>query len=118
MTVAQGEELLVAVDDLSWEDAPGYGPGARAKILRNGGTTDSWTILLDLPPGWILPEHRHLAGEQRLILEGGYTVNGRSISAGSYAYVPKGVQHGEVSSESGCRLLIISDVEPAAEHVA
>ena len=110
------EEFLVTIEDLPWEDAPGYGPGARAKILRNGGATDSWTVLLDLPPGWILPEHRHLAAEQRLILEGGYTVDGgRPIIAGSYAYVPKGAHHGEVTSETGCRLLVISDTEPGAE---
>ena len=63
----------------------------------------------------MLPEHRHLAAEQRLILERGYTVNGIPIIAGCYVYVPMGVHHGEVTSETGCRLMIISDAEPGAQ---
>ena len=62
-------------DDKHWESADDYSPGTKRKVLRN--ENGSRTVLLKLPPGFIIPPHSHIVTEQHFILEGEYFNNGK-----------------------------------------
>ena len=65
--------------------------------------------LFKLEPGAELPTHVHRSFEHHaLILEGGCVAGDRYLRAGSYEYVPPGVEHGiERTGPEGCTLFYV-----------
>jgi len=94
-------------DEKHWENADDYFPGTKRKVLRN--ENGSRTVLLKLPPGFVIPPHSHITTEQHVILEGEYVNDGKKYPKGSYQLISPGEQHGSFESEKGALILIIWD---------
>lgn len=94
-------------DETGWQNAEGYQEGTRIKTLRDG--IDSKTILLKLPPGFILNSHTHVYNEQHLVLEGEYESEGRQYNSGTYRFIPAHKDHGPFTSKAGAIVLVIWD---------
>jgi anti-sigma factor ChrR (cupin superfamily) len=94
-------------DETGWKNAEGYEEGTRIKSLRND--TDSKTILLKLPQGFVLNSHTHIYDEQHLVLEGEYECEGEKYHSGTYRFIPAHKDHGPFTSRSGAVILVIWD---------
>ena len=97
----------VNVNDLEWSGAVEYPTGTEEKVLSMGGSIAPRTILLKLPPGWKMNNHSHRFTELHYVLEGQVESQGHKYSAGSFRVIPKGVDHGPFSSETGAIVLVI-----------
>ena len=96
-------------NEMQWQDAPQYPPGTQIKVLRAGGDSACWTVLLKLPPFWRMEAHTHTTSEQHYVLEGEYESEGRVYTAGSYRLIPKGSFHGPLATHSGAVVLVMWD---------
>ena len=96
----------IKTNDLPWQPAEGYGPGAEEKVLNEGNSIAPRTILLKIPPGWRMEAHSHLNTELHFIVEGEYKSQGKTFPAGTFCIIPKGVRHGAYSTESGATILV------------
>ncbi|HSL88404.1 MAG TPA: cupin domain-containing protein [Ignavibacteriaceae bacterium] len=94
-------------DETGWHNAEGYHDGTRIKKLRDD--VDSKTILLKLPPGFVLNSHTHIHNEQHLVLEGEYESEGRQYTSGTYRFIPAHKDHGPFTSKTGAIVLVIWD---------
>ena len=94
-------------DELGWEEAAGYPVGTRLKTLRDDHTAK--TILLKLPPGFVMDSHSHVTPEQHLVLEGEYESEGSVYTSGTYQLIPAGTDHGPFKSKTGGIILIVWD---------
>ena len=94
-------------DEKHWKNANDYFPGTKRKVLRN--ENGSRSVLLKLPPGFVIPPHSHITTEQHVILEGEYVNNGKVYRKGSFQLISPREQHGSFESEKGALLLIIWD---------
>ncbi len=94
-------------DEKHWKNADDYFPGTLRKILRD--ENGSRTVLLKLPPGFVIPPHSHITTEQHFILGGEYVNNGKYFPVGSYQLISPGEQHGSFTSEKGATILVIWD---------
>ncbi|MFK8017319.1 MAG: cupin domain-containing protein [Gammaproteobacteria bacterium] len=79
-------------------------PGNHVKVLRSDD--DTMSILVRLEPGTTFPEHYHPADEETFVVEGETWFGDIHLVAGDYHLAPKGTHHGEVTTETGCVLLI------------
>ncbi|MEO0996103.1 MAG: cupin domain-containing protein [Pseudomonadota bacterium] len=95
------ELLTVAGAGGDWQET---GPGNRVKILRSDDETLSMLVQLD--PGTTFPAHSHPADEETLVLQGETWFGDIHLKAGDYHLAPKGTEHGEVTTETGCTLFI------------
>lgn len=94
------------IEAMPWEPVE-HAPGVRMKILWRFG--DYVQTLLRAEPGATIPGRPHLAAHHHVwVVSGSATLVGRHVTAGSYAYVPPGVDHQltEVGPE-GCEVLQI-----------
>ena len=80
---------------------PAQAPGVEYRALRGRNT-----VMLRMGPNTWYPEHRHVADEQCLVVEGAVTSEGVTVHAGDYVFMPKGSLHAPLYSEMGCVLLI------------
>jgi anti-sigma factor ChrR (cupin superfamily) len=94
-------------DETGWHNAEGYHEGTRIKKLRDD--VDSKTILLKLPPGFVLNSHTHIHNEQHLVLEGEYESENRQYTSGTYRFIPAHKDHGPFTSKAGAIVLVICD---------
>ena len=100
-------EVLVHSPDLEWEQAVGYGPDTRRKILRRGESGQPLTVLLELPPGFRMDRHTHVHAEHHYILQGEYESMGERFREGSYRMIPGHTDHGPFSTETGALVLVV-----------
>jgi putative transcriptional regulator len=64
--------------------------------------------LLRLQPGQGLPQHRHVAGEYTVVLQGGYTDNTGSYRVGDFAIGPGAAEHEPIADPGdACIALIV-----------
>ena len=99
--------VSIHVNDLKWSGAPGYPLGTEEKVLSMGGSIAPRTTLLRLPPGWEMDTHSHRFTELHYVLEGQVESQGQKYTAGTFRVIPKGVDHGPFSSETGAVVLVI-----------
>ncbi len=104
MTVDSGTQLNT--NEMVWESTPSVLHGAEGKVLRDGTQDGTWTVLLRLPPGWEIRDHRHTSTEERFVLAGEYTIDGVRCGAGTYQMIPAGEAHERATSAFGCELLV------------
>lgn len=102
-------EMVCNTHEMEWQKAHQYPLGAEFKILRDGEDSNAWTILLKLPPEWMMSAHTHMVTEEHYVLEGEYEMDGRSFPAGNYHFIPQGTTHGPLSSRSGAVILVSWD---------
>jgi anti-sigma factor ChrR (cupin superfamily) len=80
-----------AIEAMPWEPRPGQ-DGVWQKTLWRSG--DVVVGLLRFAHGATEPGHAHHAAHHHIwVVSGSATVAGRSLTEGSYAYVPPGVVH-------------------------
>lgn len=89
-----------------WKSTP-Y-EGVTVKILYFDKATKHITSLLKLEPGARYPAHRHAADEQCLVIEGDARLGPVGVSKGDFEFAVAGTEHGVVTTDNGCVLLIIS----------
>ena len=87
-------------------------PGVSAKLLHLDKETRIATSVLRLEPGAIYPAHHHNDLEQCLVLSGDIRLGTNiHIHAGDYEKALAGTDHGHLTSDTGCEVLIISSLE-------
>jgi anti-sigma factor ChrR (cupin superfamily) len=101
------QEIFFNCNDLDWQPAQNYPMCTFRKVLRD--YEDKKTILLRLPPGFIMDKHSHTVVEQHYVLEGSYEIEGKIFEQGSYQLIPPGFSHGPFYSKNGAIILIIWD---------
>lgn len=115
---------LVAADI---EATPFQIPGAqgefRIQILNEDQARGVVTTIVHLPPGGVIPAHRHQAGaEMHYVLEGDLIEAGQEMGEGSFLTHAPGQVHGPHESRSGAKVLTVQqwqskdgsfDFEPA-----
>jgi quercetin dioxygenase-like cupin family protein len=103
-SVARG--LTFALEaETPWQPHPV--PGIRMKVLSHNPEQGYATLLLDVAPGTRLPGHHHSAAEECFVLSGTLTACGRTIGPGDFHHADAGTDHGEIFTETGCRVLLI-----------
>jgi hypothetical protein len=120
-----GREHVEFVDsrEMPWRPAalPGFGDGARKKVLSEDSETGAATLLLSLPAGW----RRDAVGyygmpEEVFVLEGDLAVGPERLAVGCYSYLPPGMAHGPLASTAGCLALVMFEGRPefveSADH--
>ena len=81
-------------------------PGVAAKVLHDDGRVRTW--LARLEAGARVPPHAHDGDEEILLLEGACIAGGVPMRQGDYQFSPSGSHHGEMTTASGCVLLLRS----------
>ena len=77
--------------------------GVRYRSLRYDRATRAGAVLIEMAPDTTYGEHRHIEGEDVLVLEGGLVVGSRTLAAGEHLYSPPGSVH-EPRTIEGCLL--------------
>jgi anti-sigma factor ChrR (cupin superfamily) len=90
---------IVRPEDTAWENTPVPGVEIRPLLGRK-------TILVRMAPGTMLPPHEHRTAEQCLVLEGSVRSDDITAHAGDFTFMPAGSRHSQLSTETGCLLLI------------
>ncbi|MEW5993617.1 MAG: cupin domain-containing protein [Candidatus Zixiibacteriota bacterium] len=98
--------VTINANDLNWQPAEAYPAGAEEKVLSVGGTMAPRTILLRIPPGWSMEAHSHVFTELHYVLEGEYESQGETYPSGSYRVIPKEVEHGPFTTDTGAVILV------------
>jgi len=90
--------------DIKWMDGPASLPaGAKVALLEgNPAQEGPFTMRLQLPDGFQIQPHWHPAVEHVTVISGTFNLgmgekfdksSGRSLAAGSFAFMPPGVRH-------------------------
>lgn len=85
-------------------------PGIRMKVLAMDRKRGIATLLLDVAPGAVFPAHHHGSDEECYVVSGTLIACGRSIGPGDFHHADGGSDHGELRTDTGCRVLLV--VEP------
>lgn len=78
---ALGRSLTIRANEGKWVE---MWDGVFVKRLFTDKDKGTVTTLFKLLPGASIPQHRHLAAEECLVLEGDYHINGEVLGAGDY----------------------------------
>jgi anti-sigma factor ChrR (cupin superfamily) len=100
---------FVHVDELPWEETKF--PGVRTKTLLFDRETGTATVLLEMDPGAILPDHEHVLIEQTYVLKGRLVDKegpdeGGEVGPGDYVWRPAGSRHAAWTPEGGLMIAI------------
>ena len=101
------QEVYVDCNEMEWAPAANYPSGTLIKILRDYDGRK--TVILKMPAGFNVEKHSHNSVEQHYVMEGEYTIDGKSYGKGTYQLLPAGYEHGPFSSAKGATLLIVWD---------
>ncbi|HEY7320380.1 MAG TPA: cupin domain-containing protein [Candidatus Binatia bacterium] len=102
-------ELKFYTPEMTWEPLALFPGDAEAKILRLEAAGGARTLLVRLQPGCKIVPHSHLAAVQHYVLEGEYETEGEIFRAGTYRLLPKDVDVGTISTQTGTTILMIYD---------
>jgi quercetin dioxygenase-like cupin family protein len=96
------------VSTLSWRPFAGIA-GLRDRVLWQDPAGKSFAGLLHLDSGASVLPHIHLRATHHLwVVSGSCTIDGRTLDAGSYGFVPAGRTHGiEQVGRAGCLLFYL-----------
>ena len=121
-TVSAKEAEVRTATDHKWEANPAVA-GAESSVLWGDPKTGAYAALRRVKAGTVLPRHTHsenqkvisIAGTIALDIEG---IGAKSVGAGSYVFIPKGLAHSAVC-EAGADCLYLeiqpgpADMKPA-----
>jgi hypothetical protein len=82
--------------------------GVRYQTLFADRAANRRTVLLEMAPGSVFPDHEHASIEEVILLEGDLAIGGTVLRKHDYIRIRPGVAHGEPRSEGGCIALVIS----------
>ena len=95
--------VTVRRDDGVWQS---LAPDIAMKVLDSDDSMRAF--LLRLAPGACLPGHRHAEDEMSFVLEGECTLGDVTVGPGDYHLARAGSAHGDVTTRTGCLLLVRS----------
>ena len=101
--VRNQEAIVTTRSHENWKP---FAPGVEAKVLHDDGSVRTW--LARLEAGARVPPHVHDGDEEILLLEGACIAGGVPMQQGDYQFSPSGSHHGEMTTASGCVLLLRS----------
>jgi len=91
-------------------------PGVRIKPLSDDERDGVTVFLLEMDAGSRFPAHRHHGVEMAYVLEGDLRSGATRLGAGDFLRAPAGSEHEHLSSEGGCRALLITASENLPRH--
>ena len=102
--------IMVKANEI--EPAPFTIPGAtgefRIQILNEDQAKGVVTTIVHLPPGGVIPAHKHQAGaEMHYVLDGDLIDAGQTFGAGTFLTHAAGQVHGPHESRGGARVLTV-----------
>jgi hypothetical protein len=108
-----------AVASLPWRPFAGIA-GVRDRVLWRDPAGKSVAGLLHLDPDASLLPHIHLRATHHLwVVSGSCAIDGRTLNAGSYGFVPAGRSHGiEQVGRAGCLLFYVYSHQGQPEQPA
>lgn len=111
--VREADRVVVGVeiqrDDPSlWLD---FAPGVRRRLMWTDGAQAA--MLYATEPGAAVPHHGHRHDEECLMLAGELFLDDILLREGEYQLAPKGTEHREVTTDTGCLLFAHGDLELA-----
>ena len=106
--VPEGFSFRLGHDD-DWLPHPV--PGIRMKVLALNRERDYATLLLDVAPGTRFPPHHHGGDEECYVVSGTLVSCGRRMGPGDFLHADAGSDHGELTTDEGCRVLLIVQPE-------
>ncbi len=107
------------VASLAWRPFAG-GLGVRDRVLWRDPEAASYARLLQMEPGTSVAPHRHRGAVHHLwVVSGECVINARTLAAGSYVFVPRGLEHAiQRVGPIGCTLFYLYlRVAPATRRV-
>lgn len=105
-------EILLDSRDMAslpWRPLAGE-EGVRDRVLWQDPDGASSAGLLDMRPGSSVAAHLHRGGavHHLWVVRGTCEINGRTLAAGSYMFVPRGVEHAiQRAGPTGCTLFYL-----------
>jgi len=81
--------------------------GIRMKVLALNEASGYATLLLDVAPGTTFPSHHHGGAEECYVISGTLRTCGREMHAGDFLHADAGTDHGELITDTGCRVLLV-----------
>lgn len=103
-TAPQGFSFLYG-SEANWLPHPV--PGIKMKVLALNRQAGYATLLLDVAPGTRFPAHHHDGAEECFVLSGSLYSFNRRMVAGDFLHADAGTDHGELTTEEGCRVLLV-----------
>jgi anti-sigma factor ChrR (cupin superfamily) len=82
-------------------------PGIRMKLLALDRDRRYATVLFDVAPGVTFPGHHHSGPEECYVISGTVKACGRTIGPGDFHHADGDTDHGELYTETGCRVLLV-----------
>lgn len=86
-------------------------PGIRMKVLGMDLKRRVATLLLDVAPGTVFPAHHHGTDEECYVVSGTLIACGRTIGPGDFHHADGGSDHGELRTETGCQVMLVTEPE-------
>ena len=105
------KEIHVSANDIDWQPAEAYPAGAMQKVLHDGSDSTPQSILLKIPPGWMMDEHSHVHTEMHYVLNGEYESQAKVYPSGSLRIIPAHSTHGPFTTISGAVVLVFRLLE-------
>ena len=95
-------------------------PGVKATALSyDAQGTRAVTVIFEFPPGWVMDKPHYVNSDQEFfVLSGRLQVDDTVYGAGDYAYLPAGLPHRVLRSETGATLLNFYEGEHLAVYAA
>jgi anti-sigma factor ChrR (cupin superfamily) len=82
-------------------------PGIQMKVLALNPASGYATLLLDVAPGTTFPSHHHAGAEECYVISGTLRTCGRVMRAGDFLHADADTDHGELITDTGCRVLLV-----------
>jgi anti-sigma factor ChrR (cupin superfamily) len=98
--------FVLKQDAGEWRSTP-Y-TGITYKLLYFDKETKYATSLMKMEPGAKYPAHRHAGCEQCLVIEGDARLGSVGVSKGDFEFAVAGTEHGVITTDHGCVLLLIA----------
>jgi anti-sigma factor ChrR (cupin superfamily) len=98
-----GFSFTLAADE--WQPHPV--PGIRMKVLALNRERGYATLLFDVEPGVVFPAHHHSGAEECYVVSGTVIACGRHMGPGDFHHADGETDHGELYTETGCRVILV-----------
>ena len=98
------QRVVVETANMPWETSEANGV-LRKRLERIDADPELVTTIVRYEAGSKFPPHRHVHGEEIIVLEGTFSDNHGSYTAGSYLRNPAGTSHAPYSKD-GCTIFV------------
>ena len=82
------KKLIVAAEDLKWEQLADAPPGVMVAQVKGDQTKGAYIAFTKFPAGFTAPLHYHTHDAKITVIKGGYTYNGKTYGPGSFLMIP------------------------------